>query len=233
MNMLMNIKNVAGALVFDFSRIKNKMFWKLINYISMKHSKILQPRILRIVEIVLLSIFIFSQFLPYVYSVKPKEFYWDIWSSIGYEWQSFIIIGVPLIFSFVLLIYNISNNKIPFLKSKILVWGLKFLFAFFLIWFLINIGTNGFSHSYRILFDIPVILTVILCLGLFLLSIFIVKKNHIKIENILVAIIAIPTVYFSTGFFELDYGGYILSICFAVLYVIAVLKVFLIKNTGE
>ncbi len=78
-------------------------------------------------EIVFLSIFIVSQFLPYVYSVKPKEFYWDIWSSSSFDWQSFIIIGVPLIFSFVLLIYNIAKNKSPYLKFKFLVWGLEIL----------------------------------------------------------------------------------------------------------
>ena len=199
----------------------------------MKHSTVIQQRRIRIVEIVFLSIFILSQFLPYVWAIKPKEFYWDIWGSMGYDWQSFIIIGVPLLFSFVLLIYNIAKNRFPYLKFKFLVWGLEILYAFILILFLINIVTNGFSQSYKNLFDIPVILTVILSLGLVLLTILINKDNQMKVENIVVAIIAIPAVYFSTGFVELDYGGYILSICFAALYVIAVLKVFLIKEIEE
>jgi len=199
----------------------------------MKHSTVFQPRILRIAEIVFLSIFILSQFLPYVYSVKPKEFYWDIWNSSDYDWHSFIIIGVPLIFSFVLLIYIIAKNKFPYLKSKFLVWGLEILFAFILIWFLFDIGTSGFSQSYKNLFDIPVILSVILSLGLFLLTILFIKENHMKIENMVVAIIAIPVVYFFIGFVGFDYGGYILNICFAGLYVIAVLKVFLLKKNEE
>src|SRR5210317_1725583 len=110
----------------------------------MKHSTVFHPRTIRIVEIVFLSIFILSQFLPYVWAIKPKEFYWDIWISGGYDWQSFIIIGVPLLFSFVLLIYNIAKNKLPYLKFKFMVWGLEILYAFILIWFLINIGTSGF-----------------------------------------------------------------------------------------
>ena len=62
------------------------------------------------------------------------------------------------------------------------------------------------------------------------------KDNYLKIENYTLSIISIPVVYFCFWFIldiGFEFGGYLLNICFAVLYVIAVLKVFLLKKNEE
>jgi len=60
-----------------------------------KHSTVFHPRIVRIVEIILLSLFIFSFFIPYVWGIRPKEYFWDIWGSgmIDRGWSVIVIVS--------------------------------------------------------------------------------------------------------------------------------------------
>ena len=194
----------------------------------MKINSVIHSQTIRIIEIVLLVLFISSQFMPYVYGVRPNEYYWDIWSS-GIDWQSFMIIGVPLLLSYILLICKIPWYKNRPIKFKFMLWIFQIIFAFILILFLINITTGGFSPSYKNLLHFPVLITVVLSLGLFLSTVLLINERQIKFENIIVAIITIPATYFMIGFlidFEFDYGGYFLNVCFVALYIIALLKIF-------
>ena len=200
----------------------------------MKTNSLFHSQIIRFIEIALLALFISSHFMPYVYGVRPREFYWDIWSSGRFDWQIFIVIGVPLLLSYWLLIFKIAWHKTRNSKFKFLIWSFEIIFAFILILFLINIATTGFSPSYKNLFVTPVILSVILSLGLFIPTILLIKESHIKIENIIISIITIPAITYSIAFlFEFDFGGYILNVCFIILYVTALLKISMANKAGE
>lgn len=189
-------------------------------------------------EIVVLAIFISSQFLPYVYGVRPKEFYWDIqiWTSGLYDWQSFVVIGIPLLLAYMLLIVKIFGVESRSSKLKIMAWGLGVLFAFVLILYFIGIADFDSTYAYENLIYLPFVLPVILSLGLLLTSILVIKEIHIKLDNITIAIITLPVTFHMFEFlFDLDYGGFLLNACFIILYLIALLKLLIhnkLKDTG-
>jgi hypothetical protein len=205
----------------------------------MKHSTAFQPWIIRIVEIVFLSLFIISLFIPYAYGVKPKVYFWDIWSSDGgwYSdggiWTGFFIVGLPLILSFFLFILKFGKFKFGKLTISLIQWSALIIYAFIMVLFLIEMGINyGFfdDGGFINIYIFPLVLSLVLIVLTMLKS----KDNYLKIENYTLSIISIPVVfYFVFSLFEFEFGGYLLNICFAVLYVIAVLKVFLLKTFKE
>ena len=197
-----------------------------------KHSTVFQPRIIRIVEIIFLSLFIISLFIPYAYGVKPNAFFWGWWASTG-AWRSFFIVGLPLILSFFLFIMISVKPRFGKQTLKWVPWLIVIIYSFTMVLFLIY--PPGFfdqKPSFNLLHSPPMIFTIVLSLCLFLVTLFMTKDNYIKIENYTLSIISIPVVFY---FFVLqfEFGGYLLNICFAVLYVIAVLKVFLLKKNEE
>ncbi|MCD4724971.1 MAG: hypothetical protein K8R63_09010 [Bacteroidales bacterium] len=201
-----------------------------------KHSTVFHPRIIRIVEIILLSLFIISLFFPYVWGVRPKEFFWDIWGSDGIDedWPFIFTISLPLVLSFILFILITVKPKFGDLTFKFLKWFITIIYTFILVLFLIYPGLLfDLRPSFNLLHSPPMIFTIVLSLCLFLVTLFMTKDNYIKIENYILAIITIPVAYYFFGFLEFDFGGYLLNICFAVLYVIAILKVFPLKKIEE
>jgi hypothetical protein len=106
----------------------------------------------------------------------------------------------------------------------------------FLIEVAMGIINDGFFADgvFIIIYIFPLVLSLFLIVLTMLKS----KDNYLKIENYILSIITIPVVYFSFGSildfgFGFEFGGCLLNICFAVLYVIAVLKVFLLKKNEE
>ncbi|MEN8251602.1 MAG: hypothetical protein ABFS32_21950 [Bacteroidota bacterium] len=98
----------------------------------------------------------------------------------------------------------------------------------FLIEAIKDIKLGGFSIIY--------IIPLVFSLFLFVLTIIKSKDNYLKIENCILSIITIPVVYFFLiGIIEFDFefGAYLLNISFAVLYIIAVLKVFILKDVED
>ncbi|MEN8225055.1 MAG: hypothetical protein ABFS05_06800 [Bacteroidota bacterium] len=199
----------------------------------MKHCKVFQPRLIRIVEIVFLSLFIISLFMPYAYGIKPKEYFWDIWSNHIALWRSFIFVGLPLILSFFLLLLKIGQFK--FWKSVfyLIKWSAIIMYVIIMAWGLISDITDYVNDE---LFGNLTLIIISLLFSLFLLTLTLIKlkDKYLEIENYILSIISIPVVYFFPfSLFEFEFGGYLLSICFSVLYVIAVLKVFLLKDIEE
>jgi len=200
-----------------------------------KHSTVFQPRIIRIVEIVFLSLFIISLFIPYAYGIRPKEYFWDIWSDYMPVWPSFFIVGLPLILSFFLFILKVGKFKFGILSIRLIQWSVLIIYSFILVIILIGIvkqiiSPDDFFGGFYIL-DI---ISLVFCLFLIVLTMLKSKDNYLKIENYILSIITIPAVvYFIFSINELEFGGYLLNICFVVLYVIAVLKVFLLKKNEE
>jgi len=188
-----------------------------------KHSTVFQPRIIRIVEIVFLSLFIISFFFEYAYGTKPKYYFWDIWSSEGGIWTEFFIVGLPLILSFFLFILKFGKFKFGKLTIRLMQWSALIIYAFIMVIFLIEVANE--------IIIISLIFPLVFSLFLIVLTMLKSKDNYLKIENYILSIITIPVVYFSIWFilnsgFGFEFGSYLLNICFAVLYVIAVFKVF-------
>lgn len=210
----------------------------------MKHSTVFQPRIIRIVEIVFLSLFIISFFFPYAYGVKPKVYFWDIWfidggwSSDGGIWTQFFIVGLPLILSFFLFILKLGKFKFGKMTIRLMQWSALIIYAFIMVLFLIEVAIDDYSVNGIVI--ISLILPPVFSLFLIVLTMLKSKDNYLKIENYILSITTIPVVYFffwvnlNLGIgFGFEFGGYLLNICFAVLYVIAVLKVFLVEEIKE
>ncbi len=199
-----------------------------------KHSTVFQARIIRIVEIIFLSLFIISLFIPYAYGVRPKEYFWDIWGSYRLIelWSNIVIIGFPLILSFVLLILISVKPRFGKLTLKLVTWLIIIIYSFIMVLFLFETARSIINFEY--LDNETFLLLPVFSLFLFVLTIVKSKDNYQKIENYIVSIITIPVAYFFVFlFFVFEFGGYLLNICFAVLYVIAVLKVFLLKKIEE
>jgi len=195
----------------------------------MKQSTVFHPRIIRIVEIVFLSLFIISLFIPYAYGTKPKYYFWDIWSSGGGIWTAFFIVGLPLILSFFLFILKFGKFKFGKLTISLIQWSALIIYSSIMVLFLIVVANE---------IIISLIFPLVFSLFLIVLTMLKSKDNYLKIENYILSIITIPVVYFFFLFildfgFGFEFGGYLLNICFVVLYVIAVLKVFLLKKNEE
>ncbi|MCD4734971.1 MAG: hypothetical protein K8R53_02915 [Bacteroidales bacterium] len=115
-----------------------------------------------------------------------------------------------------------------------MTWIIAGIYAFIIFLFLIETVEDiinpdsflgGFSNIYS--------LTLIFSLFLFVLTTIKSKDNYLKIENYILSIIAIPVVSYSIWITEFEFGGYLLNISFIVLYVTAVLKVFMLNNIEE
>lgn len=192
----------------------------------MKHSTVFDPRIIRIAEIVFLSLFIISLFLPYVFGVKPKEFFWDIWSDNIPIWPLFFIIGLPLILSFLLFILILVKPGFGKRTLKLVTWFIMATYSFITVVVVVEAVEN---------IEDPVLSTSALVFSLFLFILTIIKSkdNYLKIENCILSIITLPVALCFFSFFELEFGGYLLNISFIVLYVTAVLKVFMLNSIEE
>ena len=197
-----------------------------------KHSTVFQPRIIRIVEIIFLSLFIISLFIPYVWGIRPKEYFWDIWSNNIPFWPSFFVVGLPLILSFFLFILKFGKFKFGKLTISLIQWSALIIYSFIMVLVLIE-ETISYIDSVSLFNYTPVILSLVFSLFLFVLTMLKSKDNYLKIENYILSIITIPVAFYIVLLLDCEFGGYLLNICFAVLYVIAVLKVFLLKKNEE
>jgi hypothetical protein len=184
------------------------------------------------VEIVFLSLFIISLFIPYASGVKPKEYFWDIWSNYDPVWPSFFVVGLPLILSFFLFILKFGKFKFGKLTISLIQWSALIIYSFIMVLFLIEVAMeiiNDEDFFIIILYILPLLFSLFLIVLTMLKS----KDNYLKIENYTLSIISIPVVFYFFLFFlqvGFNLAGYLLNICFAVLYVIAILKVFLLKK---
>ena len=189
----------------------------------MKNStKVLQARIIRIIDIVILSLFIISLFFPYGYGVVPIEYILGIDSnSPNPDFWFMAIISFPIILSFVLLIFLIFKPWFENQNLKIAKWIIILIFIFNYISFLITC-----LYEWEYFVESPfAIYTLVLSLFLFLFTLIMTRNNYLIIGNSILAIITFPvTIYCLSEFGPTEIGGYALSLCFALLYGIAVLK---------
>ncbi len=187
----------------------------------MKNStKVLQARIIRIIDIVILSLFIISLFFPYAGGVVPIEYILGIdeWTPKPVFWFM-AMVSFPIILSFVLLIFLIFKPWFENQNLKIAKWIIILIFIFIYIYCLIQTLLNWSS-----LFSGTQIYTYVLSLFLFLFTLIMTRNNYLIIGNSIMAIITVPVAMQFLSFGPTEIGGYALSLCFALLYGIAVLK---------
>ena len=189
----------------------------------MKNStKILQARIIRIIDIVILSLFIISLFFPYTYGVVPIEYILGIDSYTSNPDFGFMtMVSFPIILSFVLLIFLIFKPWFENQNLKIAKWIIILIFIFNYISFLI---TSLYEWEYFV--ESPfAIYTLVLSLFLFLFTLIMTRNNYLIIGNSILAIITFPVaLYCLSEYGPTEIGGYAFGLCFALLYGIAVLK---------
>ena len=191
-------------------------------------------RIIKIVELVFLSFFIMSLFIPYVWGIRPKEYFWDIWGNNINVWPTFFVVGLPLILSFFLFILILVKPTFGKLTLMLLTWFIAGIYAFNIFLFLIEAVENiVYPDNFLSGFSVIYPLTLVFSLFLFVLTIIKSKDNYLRIENFILSIITIPVAFYFFSILEFEFGGYLLNISFTVLYVIAVLKVFMINNIEE
>ena len=162
-----------------------------------KHSTVFHPRIVRIVEIILLSLFIISFFIPYAYGIRPKEYFWDKFGNSMFDegWSWIVIVSFPLILSFVLLILISVKPRFGKLTLKLLTWIFAILYSFIMLLFLFE-ETMTIINSEYLGNGTFIIFPLVFSLFLFVLTIVKSKDNYQKIENFIVSIITIPVAYF-------------------------------------
>ena len=81
-----------------------------------------------------------------------------------------------------------------------------------------------FLLAWDSLFMTAEIYTLVLSLFLFLVTLSMTRNNYLIIGNSILAIITVPVADVFFIFYPEEIGGYALSLCFALLYGIAVLK---------
>ena len=193
----------------------------------MKNStKVLQARIIRIIDIVILSLFIISLFFPYAGGVVPIEYILgiDSWTPNPDFW--FIaMVSFPIILSFVLLIFLIFKPWFENQNLKIVKWIIILIFIFIYICFLImNLYEwEYFVESAYLIYTL--VYTLVLSLFLFLFTLIMTRNNYLIIGNSILAIITFPVaLYCISEYGPTEIGGFAFGLCFALLYGIAVLK---------
>ena len=193
----------------------------------MKNStKILQARIIRIIDIVILSLFIISLFFPYTGGLVPIKFILGApdpyFSNIDFWFIA--MVSFPIILSFVLLIFLIFKPWFENQNLKIAKWIIILIFIFIYMYFLIQTLLDYVDYG-SLFAEAPVILTLVLSLFLFLFTLIMTRNNYLIIGNSILAIITVPVVMSCLDTFgPSEIGGYALFLCFALLYGIAVLK---------
>lgn len=197
-------------------------------------STVANLRTIKIVELVLLSLFIISLFIPYVWGVKPKEYFWDIWTNSIDVWPWFFIIGLPLVLSFFLFVLISATHAIRKPTLNLLTWLITGVYMFIVVLHLLEtvkiiINPDSFFGGFLVIY----IIALVFSLFLFVLTIIKSKDDYFKIENFIISIIAIPVVSHCILITVFEFGGYLLNISFAALYLLAVLKVFMFNKMEE
>ena len=179
------------------------------------------------IKIVLTITIIVGMFMPYVYGVLPIDVLFENTS----ELETLFALTIPILVTIPFLLMLIFERflKDSFLKVLKPVFLLLYIFVF------IDYG-HGFYDSYdSIIFNesIEFITAMVLSLTLMLLNLKFSKTASEELQGILLAIIAFPILFYfvffvSTNFSDFNYGGYIISGSFFVLYIMAILN--MIKN---
>jgi len=171
------------------------------------------------IKIVLTLFIIAGLFMPYIYGVLPITILFDNYMEV----QTLFALTIPIVVTIPLLLFLIFKHS---LKNTVL----KPLKAIVLMLYtlILAVYVYGFFNS---LFEVDFqdhmhyILSIILSLILIAISFKSSITNSERLETILLATIGFPILlYFTYGitndFKDLNYGSYVLSIAYLLLYII-------------
>lgn len=171
------------------------------------------------IKIVLTLFIIAGLFMPYIYGVLPITILFDNYMEV----QTLLALTIPIVVTIPLLLFLIFKHS---LKNTVL----KPLKAIVLMLYtlILAVYVYGFYNS---LFEVDFqdhmhyILSIILSLILIAISFKSTITNSERLETILLATIGFPILlYFTYGitndFKDLNYGSYVLSIAYLLLYII-------------
>ena len=175
---------------------------------------------------IVLTIFIISGlFMPYVFDVLPIE----VLIENTDELEVILALTVPLMVTIPFLLILIFKDV---LKESILS-VLKYLF---LIVYVIVLGDYGygFYDTYGSWFSdesLEFLISIILSLILLLISLKYATTKTEKLQNICLATMTFPIVLYFISFAKYDfedfnYGAYIITISFLLLYIMAINEIF-------
>jgi len=161
-------------------------------------------------------------FMPYVFDLIPMEFIFS--DEIDFLVAFLVIIPILVIIPFLLiLIFK------DLLKNSLL----KILKAFFLLLYLIVFGVYCYVcyDSFGSIFGgtLEAFIAIVLSLILILLGLKYSIQKSVQLQNIILAIMALPFILYcleGIQYWEFNYGGYIINISFFLLYIIAVYNIY-------
>jgi len=181
------------------------------------------------IEITLAIAIIAGSFMPYIYGVLPIDVMFDN----SNELIAILALTVPLMVTVPFLLILMFKDV---LKDAIL----NVLKPIFLIVYVIVLGGYGYGlyDTYgSSIFDesLEFLISITLSLILLLLSLKYVTTKTEKLQNIFLAIMTLPIVLYFISFVKYDfdkfnYGAYIISISFLILYIMAIYYIYYERN---
>lgn len=181
------------------------------------------------IKIVLTIFIIAGLFIPYVHGVLPIEVLFDNSNDL----IAILALTVPLMVTIPFLLILIFKDV---LKDSLL----NVLNPLFLIVYIIVLGDYGygFYDTYGSwIFDesLEFLISITLSLILLLISLKYATTKTEKLQNICLATMTLPIIlYFISGvrydFEDFNYGAYIITISFLILYIMAIYHIYYERN---
>ena len=181
------------------------------------------------IKIVLTIFIIAGMFMPYVHGILPIEVLFENTNDL----EVIFALTVPLMVTVPFLLILIFKDV---LKDSIL----NLLKPLFIILYFIVLGDYGygFFNTYGSwIFDesLEFSISIILSLILLLLSLKYTTAKTENLQNICLAIMTLPIVLYFISFVKYDfedfnYGAYIITISFLILYIMAIYHIYYERN---
>ena len=179
-------------------------------------------------KIALTTLIIAGLFMPYIYGVLPFDILFDNYMDL----ETLFALTIPILVTIPLLLLLIFKNLLNASSIKVL----NFIFLILYILVLADYGYGFYDSLDGIALkeQIPFIVAMVISLLLIVLSFKWALATSERLETILLAIIGFPILlYFTYGitndFKDLNYGSYVLSLSYLILFILAVKNIY--KNT--
>lgn len=166
-----------------------------------------------------------GMFMPYVYDVKPIDVLFENVSDL----EAVFGLTIPLLVIVPFLLMLIFKERV----NAALIKVLKPVFLILYVMILTDYGYGIYSSYGSWLFDESLMFVIAMALSLILI-LFNLKYSVTKsdeLERLFLAIIGLPIIlYFAFGIttdiHEINFGGYLISTSFFVLYIMALFSIF-------
>jgi hypothetical protein len=196
---------------------------------ALKLVHIMKKSLKEYIEIVLTIAIIAGLFMPYVYGVLPI----DVIIGDSIELWTVFALTIPILVTIPFLLILIFKDVLSHSLLKTLKVFFLILYSFVFVVYCSGFY-ESFSNEIEEIFEF--LITIILSLLLLFLALRFSNHQLEQLQNIFLAIMSFPFIlYFIYGITNnidaFNYGGYIISISFFTLYIIAIFTIY--KNRKE